>query len=480
MPLEEHRAWDSADVVSARIQGWRTHVARDLPFRHHRAIGTRDGSRLRAWAGEGVGAYSIGYRPLYLLIRSLYHSVNEPAAIGLVMGYVAAFLRRSPRTSRPVRRFVRQEQTLTKLATRAREVRGKRGPAPEGQHGVELLLVTEPGGPLLELCALHSVWAGRSRVWATLPGPDSGFLLHEESVLLARGPTCRSLINLIRNLWIAWRAVGRYRPAVILATGSGIVVPFIWVGRLRGVRTIFLECGGVVERPSLSCRLVARSAQFIYVQWPELISSLPSARYAGTVPWQIGNAAGSQIEGRRGDGLVVVVVGTSLVYPFDRLVRSLQSISGVRPVIVQRGISFERPARATVFDFVDFDELAGYVAEAQLVITHGGIGSVLLALAHGKHPIVMPRRQGLGEAVDDHQVAFAKRLEQEGLAKVVNTEAELMTAVLSPGPRPVAQASEHTLAGELEALVEELLPLSSNRRSVTPTGSPAIRVPRYR
>ena len=481
LPLEEHRGWDSADVVSARLQGWRSHVARDLPFKHHRAIGTRDGSRFRAWSAEGVGAYSLGYRPLYLLIRSLYHSVSEPAAIGLVMGYVAAFFRRSPRASRPVRRSVRQEQTLAKLGTRAQEVRGKRSPAPEVQHGIELLLVTEPGGPLLELCALRAVWAGRSRVWATLPGPDSGALLHGESVVLARGPTCRSLVNLVRNLWIAWRAVGRYRPAVILATGSGIVVPFIWVGRLRGVRTIFLECGGVVDRPSLSCRLVAPAAQFIYVQWPELIPFLPSARYAGTVPWRIGNAPTSQIQVGKADGLVVAVVGTSLVYPFDRLVRSLHSISGVRPVIIQRGISSERPARATVFDFVDFDKLADYVAEAQLVVTHGGIGSVLLALAHGKHPIVMPRRQDLGEAVDDHQVAFAERLQKEGLAKVVDTEADLMSAVLSPAPSPVAQASEHTLVGDLATLVEELLSPASNRRSVAPTGRPSIRVPsRYR
>jgi UDP-N-acetylglucosamine transferase subunit ALG13 len=45
---------------------------------------------------------------------------------------------------------------------------------------------------------------------------------------------------------------------------------------------------------------------------------------------------------------------------------------------------------------------------------------VLLAVMHGHHPIVMPRRPDLGEGVDDHQVQFARRLEREGLATVVD------------------------------------------------------------
>ena len=58
-----------------------------------------------------------------------------------------------------------------------------------------------------------------------------------------------------------------------------------------------------------------------------------------------------------------------------------------------------------------------------------GIGSVLLALAHGKRPIVMARRQALGENVDDHQVAFARRLHEAGLVQAVENAEELARAV---------------------------------------------------
>jgi glycosyltransferase involved in cell wall biosynthesis len=124
LPFDKHRGWDGVDVYQAQLEGWRTLVVKDLPFRHHRPIGDRDGSRFRAWMGGGAAAYSMGYRPLYLLARSLYHARTEPAAIGLLAGYATAALRRNPRASRAVRSLVRRDQAATKLLVRSREVRG--------------------------------------------------------------------------------------------------------------------------------------------------------------------------------------------------------------------------------------------------------------------------------------------------------------------------------------------------------------------
>ena len=53
--------------------------------------------------------------------------------------------------------------------------------------------------------------------------------------------------------------------------------------RLRGIPVVYVESLARAERPSLSCRLVAPVADRVYVQWPELLSALPRARYAGTV-----------------------------------------------------------------------------------------------------------------------------------------------------------------------------------------------------
>jgi UDP-N-acetylglucosamine transferase subunit ALG13 len=455
LPFDRHRGWDGVDVITAQLKGWRTHVAEELSFRHHRLVGERDGSRVRARAAEGVAAYSMGYRPSYLVARTLYHAREDgAAAVGLLVGYAAAMVRGSPRARPAVRVHVRRNQRLSLLPLHAREVRGRRGAQPKA--GCELLLVTEPGGHLIELRALRPVWDQRRRVWVTLESDDTRSLLRDETVEWGRGPTCRNLLNLVRNSWLAWKLIRRYRPHVILGTGSGIVVPFVWVGRLLGVRTIYIECGGRIETPSLSARLVAPVADHLYVQWPELAPALRRARYAGTVPWQRSSSTRS-LTSRQGTR-VFGTVGTSRLFPFDRLVRALAEPARKQPVVIQTGISKEQPPAATTIDFLNFEEFDCHVAEADLVVTHAGIGSVLLALSHGKQTIVMPRSKALGESVDDHQIAFATRLADHRLVTLVTDEDQLAKALATtPMPGTLDGLPAGTLIQELTEIVEDAL-----------------------
>lgn len=148
---------------------------------------------------------------------------------------------------------------------------------------VEILLVCSSGGHLLQLLALRGAWEAFDRAWVTFDKSDARSLLEGERVFFAYGPTNRSLRNLVRNLFVAWRLVRRLRPRVILSTGAGVAVPFAWIGRLRGASVVYVESLTRIDRPSLSCRLIAPVADRIYVQWPELRRALPSARYLGSV-----------------------------------------------------------------------------------------------------------------------------------------------------------------------------------------------------
>ncbi len=148
---------------------------------------------------------------------------------------------------------------------------------------VELLLVCSAGGHLLQLRLLEDVWRSRSRVWVTHRRDDALSLLAEEEVVYAYGPTTRSVANLLRNLVLAWRVIGRLRPAVVLTTGAGIAVPFAWIGRVRGAKVVYIESLTRIAEPSLSCRFIRPVAARTYVQWPELAERLANARYLGSV-----------------------------------------------------------------------------------------------------------------------------------------------------------------------------------------------------
>ena len=319
---------------------------------------------------------------------------------------------------------------------------------------MDALLVTEPGGHLLEMWAMRDLAGADRRAWCTIDSPDVRSLLRDEQVVLGHGPTCRSARNLARNLVVAWRAIRRQRPKVIVCTGSGIVVPFAWVGRLLGARVLYVECGGRVDVPSLSCRIVSRVAHRTYVQWPELAAQVRRARFHGRLPWE--RSAGAPPTGASSG--TVVTVGTSRRYAFDRLVRASELV-GDGPVLVQRGASTVQPRGARVVDFLSFDELSAEMAAADAVVTHAGIGSVLLALMHGHRPVVMPRDPALGEGVDDHQVHFARRLELEGLATVADEPADVSAALRRRGPRlePAADSSGNTLLRRLALDVSEAL-----------------------
>jgi len=157
------------------------------------------------------------------------------------------------------------------------------GVRPSAAGKAEVILVCSPGGHLLQLMQMRSAWNDFSRVWVTLDRSDSRSLLNGERVVYAHGPTFRNVKNLFRNLWLAWRVIGAVRPAVILTTGAALAVPFAWIGRLRGSRVVYVESFTRVSKLSLSCRLVKPAANRLYVQWPDLLTALPSARYVGNV-----------------------------------------------------------------------------------------------------------------------------------------------------------------------------------------------------
>ena len=123
-PLEERDGWDELDALKARLEGWETHAIADLPFRHHRKMGNRDGRR-RVWLSQGETAYYMGYRPSYLLARTAYRVRQEPHAAMMLVGWAAAAIRRQPRVrDARVRAYLRDQQRIRQLPLRARETRG--------------------------------------------------------------------------------------------------------------------------------------------------------------------------------------------------------------------------------------------------------------------------------------------------------------------------------------------------------------------
>jgi beta-1,4-N-acetylglucosaminyltransferase len=131
------------------------------------------------------------------------------------------------------------------------------------------------------MLALKPAWQDFEVSWATLPSSDVEHILMDEDVSLGYGPTNRSLPNLLRNLRFAPRILRAKRPDMILSTGAGLAVPFFFVGRLMGIRLVYVESLTRTEGLSLSGRMVAPLAHEIFVQWPGAVRG--KTRYVGSI-----------------------------------------------------------------------------------------------------------------------------------------------------------------------------------------------------
>lgn len=145
-----------------------------------------------------------------------------------------------------------------------------------------VLLVCSPGGHLMQMLCLQPAWADLRRTWVTLEAPDSKRLLDEEQVVLARGPTNRSLRALVANLRLAWGVVREQRPDAILSTGAALALPFFLAGKLFGARLVYVESLTRTDALSLTGKLVYPLADAFFVQWPGAASPR-RARFVGSL-----------------------------------------------------------------------------------------------------------------------------------------------------------------------------------------------------
>lgn len=117
------------------------------------------------------------------------------------------------------------------------------------------------------------------------------------------------------------------------------------------------------------------------------------------------------------DILIFVTLGTQ-DKPFNRLLEALEyqiDLGNIKEeVIVQAGLTKYESTKMKIFNLVSHDEFEKYIKEARIVITHGGVGSIITALKHEKKVIAAPRLAQYGEHVNDHQLQILKCFEKKG------------------------------------------------------------------
>jgi UDP-N-acetylglucosamine transferase subunit ALG13 len=112
--------------------------------------------------------------------------------------------------------------------------------------------------------------------------------------------------------------------------------------------------------------------------------------------------------------LIAVLLGTN-PYSFTRLVNQVDFIASESNMhfYVQLGNTKNNPKYCEYERFVDHKKLLNKIYKSELVVSHGGFGSIRDALMCKKPVVAVPRRPELGES-QDFQEELVRELEASG------------------------------------------------------------------
>jgi UDP-N-acetylglucosamine transferase subunit ALG13 len=297
-------------------------------------------------------------------------------------------------------------------------------PLPDLQDGSfrKLVLAASTGGHLAQLVRLApGLGAADDSLWITFRNPQSESLLRGRNVIYApyiRPRECTSVLRAFRQILPRIQA-GNYEAAV--STGAGLALAALPAARMAGVPSLYVESVSRLEGPSLSGRILAR------LGFTEMRTQHPS--WAGR-KWGVHPSVLSTYEmysrGARtpGDVRLFVTLGTIRGYGFHSLVdRILQLGIANEHTVWQLGDTRPRvPLPGRVYEEIPNSEFERYATEADVVITHAGVGTVIGLLDLGIAPIVVPRRRARQEHVDDHQRQLVQLLRDTGVGFGVEVE----------------------------------------------------------
>ncbi len=239
------------------------------------------------------------------------------------------------------------------------------------------------------------------------------------------------------------------RPHAILSTGAAPGFFALFIGKLLGKKTIWVDSIANAEELSMSGQKAGKYATHWLTQW-EHLAKPEGPHYYGNVlgddseyraqkskiaphnPTEeqftpISNSQ-SSIHNRR--SRIFVTVGTD--QHFDRMVKIVDRWAANNPtheIFAQIGEADYQPTHLKYSKFLTPQEFIEHVKSSSLIIAHAGIGTIIISLTHQKPTLVMPKLASLGENRNEHQTATAKYLSRQVELNVVFDEHDLVVAL---------------------------------------------------
>lgn len=298
---------------------------------------------------------------------------------------------------------------------------------------MRLCLAASGGGHVRQLLDLEPLWNRHDHFFVTedtalgrsIAEKRSCFFVTHVALGQAKlGAPFKMAAAALRNCSQALSIIRKQRPDIVLTTGAGSMFFIILWARLFGAKIVLIDSFARFHKPSAFARIGGPLAHLRIAQseesgrnWPGSVIFDPFRMLDGPGPAK--------------DRLLFATVGATL--PFERLVTLVADAASKglidEQVILQIGIGGMPPANIDSCETLPFEEIQAILKRADIVVCHGGTGSLITALREGCRVIAVPRRYERGEHYDNHQAEITETFRQRGLIEIADTPDEFAKAL---------------------------------------------------
>ncbi len=317
-------------------------------------------------------------------------------------------------------------------------------------RALRICLAGSGGGHVRQILDLEPLWREHDHFFvsedtalgrALAERHDIDFVAHVALGQARLGAPFKMVAAGIANFIQSARIVLRRRPNVVITTGAGAMFFTVLWARLLGARIVLIDSMARVHHPSAFARL---AGPFAHVRISQ--SEAAAREWPGAVVFDSLKLLPDAPPPK--EPLLFATVGATL--PFDRLIAMVDEAKrkGLLPeqVIAQCGEGGRRSDQFETVESLGFEQVKDILRRADLVVCHGGTGSMITAAQNGCRTIAVPRRFARGEHYDDHQEEIAEAFHARGLAIAVDSQAEFEAAIAQWRTRAPQVATRDTSA----------------------------------
>ena len=115
--------------------------------------------------------------------------------------------------------------------------------------------------------------------------------------------------------------------------------------------------------------------------------------------------------------MIFVTLGTQdkeFTRLLDAIQKSINNGEINEKVVVQSGYTKFESEDMEIFDYMLKDDFDNFMKNCDILITHGGVGSIMTGLNNGKKVIAAPRLKEYKEHTNNHQLQIIEKFAKEG------------------------------------------------------------------